>query len=45
MQNSRNFDVLATELELRDKYLVKCIGLKEIFKSYNVMLKSRRSAD
>ncbi len=41
MQNSRNFDISATELELRDKYLVQRIGLKELFKSYNVTPKSR----
>jgi hypothetical protein len=44
MQNSRNFDISATELELRDKYLVQWISLKELFKSYNVTPKSRCSA-
>jgi hypothetical protein len=39
MQNSRNFDIMGTELELRDKSLVQLIGLKELFKSYNLTLK------
>jgi hypothetical protein len=39
MQNSRNFDIMGTELELRDKSLVQLIDLKELFKSYNLIAK------
>ncbi len=39
MQNSRNFDIMGTELESGDKSLVQLIGLKEIFKSYNLTAK------
>ncbi len=39
MQNSRNFDIMGTELELGDKSLVQLIDLKEIFKSYNLTAK------
>ncbi len=42
MQNSMNFYIMDIELELGDKSLVQLIGLKELFKSYNLKLKSRR---
>jgi hypothetical protein len=41
MQNSRNFDISATESELKDKYLVQRIDLKELSMSYNILPKSR----
>jgi hypothetical protein len=39
MQNSSNFDIMSTELELGDKSLVQLIDLKELFKSYNLTAK------
>jgi hypothetical protein len=36
MQNSENFDYLVAEMELKDKYLIQLIRVKQLFKSFNM---------
>jgi hypothetical protein len=43
MQNIRNFEIIATEIELLNKYLIQRILLKQLFKSFDLTSKSRRS--
>jgi hypothetical protein len=43
IQNSRNFEIIATEIELLNKYLIQLILLKQLFKSFDLAPKSRRS--
>jgi hypothetical protein len=42
VQNSGNFDIMGTELELGDKSLVQLIDLKELFKSYNLTARIKK---
>jgi hypothetical protein len=43
MQNSSNFEITATEIELLNKYLIQRILLKQLLNSFNLTTKSKRS--
>jgi hypothetical protein len=43
MQISCIFDILATDIELKEMYLTQCTAIKEGFKSFNLTPKSSRS--
>jgi hypothetical protein len=43
MHNSDNFEIIATEIELLNKYLIQQIVLKQLLNSFDLTSKSQRS--
>jgi hypothetical protein len=44
MQNSGNFEIIATEIKLLNKYLIQRVLLKQLFNSFDFTPKSRSSS-